>query len=116
VGCIYEKGMTVGMTVTVNRQGRITLPASIRKELDIGADATLEVEARDGGIFLRPAVIIPREDVWAYMPEHIAAVERARNGPAYIGVTSDDLKELIDADDPAATLEALKARWTRYGE
>ncbi len=102
------------MTVTVNRQGRITLPSSIRKELNIEEDATLEVEARDGGIFLRPALIIPREDAWAYTPEHRASVERAHNGPAYRGVTSEDLEELIDATDPAATIEHLKERWTRY--
>lgn len=101
-------------TVKVNRQGRITLPSSIRKELNIEEDATLEVESRDGGIFLRPALIIPREDAWAYTPEYRASVERARNGPAYSGVTSEDLEELITATDPAATIEQLKGRWTRY--
>jgi AbrB family looped-hinge helix DNA binding protein len=101
-------------TVTVNEQGRITLPASIRKKLNIGKDDTLEVEARDGGIFLRPAIVIPREDAWAYTPDHLATVERARAQPAYTGVTSEDLEALIAADDPERAVRELLDRLPRY--
>lgn len=97
-------------TGTVNRQGRITLPRSIRKELHIEEETMLEVEVRDGGIFLQPALIIPREDAWAYTPEHRAAVERARRGPDIPGVTEDDLLAVIDADDQQAAMSALIAR------
>ncbi len=87
-------------TVTVNRQGRITLPSSIRKELNIGEDATLEVETRDGGIFLRPALVIPREDAWAYTPEYRALIEKARNSPIVPNVSEADLVAIMEADDP----------------
>ncbi|HEY8293190.1 MAG TPA: AbrB/MazE/SpoVT family DNA-binding domain-containing protein [Thermomicrobiales bacterium] len=97
-------------TVTVNRQGRITLPSSIRKELNIEEDAMLEVEVRDGGIFLQPAFVIPREDAWAYTPEHRAAIGRARNSSDIPGVTEDDLLAVIDADDQQAAMNALIAR------
>jgi len=97
-------------TVTVNRQGRITPPSSIRKERHIEEETMLEVEVRDGGILLRPAVIIPREDAWAYTPEHRAAVERARRSPDISGVTEDDLLAVIDADDQQAAMSALIAR------
>ncbi|MDQ2786639.1 MAG: AbrB/MazE/SpoVT family DNA-binding domain-containing protein [Chloroflexota bacterium] len=94
-------------TVTVNRQGRITLPSSIRKELNIGEDATLEVETRDGGIFLRPALVIPREDAWAYTPEYRALVEKARHSPIVPNVNEDDLIAVIEAEDPQAAMRAL---------
>jgi hypothetical protein len=29
-------------------------------------------------------------------------------------VTSEELEALVAADDPAATMERLKERWTRY--
>jgi phage terminase small subunit len=54
------------------------------------------------------------EDSWAYTPEYRAAIERARQSPSYSGVTSEDLEALVAADDPAATMERLKERWTRY--
>ncbi len=102
--------------VTMTDRGRITLPANVRKELNLEGETPFELETTGEQITLRPAVVIPREDAWAYTPEHRAAIERARRSPAYIGVSSEDLEELIDADDPTATLERLKARWTRYDE
>lgn len=54
------------------------------------------------------------DDSWAYTLEHRAAIERARQGPAYTGVTSEDMEALITAADPVAMIEQLKKRWTRY--
>ena len=53
------------------------------------------------------------DDSWANTPEFRAAIERARQSPTYTGVTSEDLEALIAADDPLATMEQLKKRWTR---
>ena len=65
-------------TVTVNAQGRMTIPAEIRRELGIHGESTLIVETQDGRLVARPAFVIPAEDAWAYTPEHIAGVARAR--------------------------------------
>ncbi len=63
----------------MNAEGRLTVPSAIRKELGIEGEAPLEVEAVEGVIVLRPAVLVPREDAWAYTPEHRALLRRARD-------------------------------------
>jgi len=102
----------MGTIVIVNRQGRITLPIKIREELHLGEDAALEVETRDGGIFLRPAVVftVPREDAWAYTPEESAAIERARHSPIVPGVTEEDLEAINASADPEQAARDLIAR------
>src|SRR5688500_805189 len=64
-------------TVTINSQGRMTVPAEIRRELGIVADSTLIVETEGGRMIVRPAAVIPAEDLWAYTPEHRALHARA---------------------------------------
>ena len=63
--------------VAVNRQGRITLPALVRRRLGISEGSQLEVEVRDHAIELRPTAVIPAEDSWAYTPEALASLKRA---------------------------------------
>ena len=62
----------------MNAEGRLTIPSAIRKELGIEGEASLEVEAVEGVIVMRPAVLAPLEDAWAYEPEHRALLRRAR--------------------------------------
>ena len=64
--------------VVMNAEGRLTLPASIRREIGVTGDSPFEVEVVDGNVLLRPAVVVPREDAWAYTAEHRALVARAR--------------------------------------
>ena len=67
------------MLVKVAPDGRMTLPAAVRRALEIEeGDAHLSIDVADGAAVLRPAVVIPRNDAWAYTPEHLAAVKRAR--------------------------------------
>ncbi len=63
--------------VSMNREGRLTVPAAARRELGLEGEAQFQAEVRDGALVLRPAVVVPREDTWAYTPEHLAQVERA---------------------------------------
>jgi bifunctional DNA-binding transcriptional regulator/antitoxin component of YhaV-PrlF toxin-antitoxin module len=61
------------------RGGRLTLPADVRKELGVG-DATefeVEVDRDQDALILRPALVLRREDAWAYTPEHRRALRRA---------------------------------------
>jgi len=62
--------------VTVNKQGRVTLPAGVRKELGIGDGSKLHVKVDDGAIRLRPATVIDEEDRWAYTREALASLKR----------------------------------------
>ena len=65
------------LLVDVNRQGRMTLPAKVRAALGIEGEAQVELELEDGSARLRPTVVVPREDAWAYSREHMELVRRA---------------------------------------
>jgi bifunctional DNA-binding transcriptional regulator/antitoxin component of YhaV-PrlF toxin-antitoxin module len=59
-------------TVTVNSEGRLTLPVESRRALGIVGETELEVEVdteRDV-LTLRPVLLLRREDAWAYTSEH----------------------------------------------
>lgn len=63
--------MAVG-TVHMSETGRLTVPVEARRELGIEGSTQFEVEVdreRDA-IVLRPALLLRREDAWAYTPEH----------------------------------------------
>lgn len=61
----------------MNRQGRLTLPADVRRHLGIGEGSQLEVRVQDRTIELRPTAVVPEEDRWAYTPEALASLKRA---------------------------------------
>lgn len=63
--------------VAVNAQGRLTLPADVRRKLGLREGSQLEVALDDDRITLRPATIVVSEDAWAYTRNHIDAVRRA---------------------------------------
>lgn len=73
--------------VSLNAQGRLTLPADVRRKLGLGEGSQLEVAVDDDRITLRPARVVAAEDAWAYTSEHLDAVRRAladiRAGRAY---------------------------------
>jgi AbrB family looped-hinge helix DNA binding protein len=61
------------------RGGRLTLPAEVRRELGLGDETEFEVEVdkEQDALILRPAVVLRREDAWAYSPEHRELLARA---------------------------------------
>lgn len=63
--------------MAVNRQGRLTLPADVRRHFGIGEGTQLEVRVQDRSIELRPTAVVPEEDRWAYTPEALASLKRA---------------------------------------
>lgn len=63
--------------VTMTPDGRITIPATARRELGVEGDATFEVGVQGDSIILRPAVVMTREDAWAYAPEHRRLLAKA---------------------------------------
>ncbi len=85
----------------MNASGRLTVPAAARKELGLDGEAQFELEvAVDGTLVLRPAVVLAREDAWAYTTEHRVLLERAhadsREGRVR-ELTERELSELADA-------------------
>lgn len=55
----------------------MTLPAKVRESLGIEGPAQVELELEDGSVRLRPAVVVPREDAWAYSKKHMELMRRA---------------------------------------
>jgi bifunctional DNA-binding transcriptional regulator/antitoxin component of YhaV-PrlF toxin-antitoxin module len=61
------------------RGGRLTLPAEVRRELGLGNETEFEVEVdkEHDALILRPAIVLRREDAWAYTSEHRELLARA---------------------------------------
>ncbi|MEX2458908.1 MAG: AbrB/MazE/SpoVT family DNA-binding domain-containing protein [Actinomycetota bacterium] len=57
----------------------MTLPAEIRREMGLEEEGEFEVDfdASQDALVLRPAVVLRREDAWAYTPEHRDLLARA---------------------------------------
>jgi AbrB family looped-hinge helix DNA binding protein len=65
-------------TITMSPNGRLTLPAEVRQRLGLAGETEFDVEVTDhGSITLRPVVVLPRDDAWAYTAEHLSQVARA---------------------------------------
>ncbi len=73
--------------VAMNAQGRVTLPAEIRRRLDLGEGDQLEVTVEDDRISLRRARVVVAEDAWAYTTKSLRSIRRAlddlREGRSY---------------------------------
>lgn len=85
--------------VSMNSEGRLTVPASMRRELGLEGDAQFEAEVAGGHLVLRPVVVLPLEDAWAYTPEHRRLLERAHRDSREGRVrqmTEEDLVRLAD--------------------
>lgn len=84
--------------VTMNGEGRITIPVAARRQLGLDGEAQLQAEVRDGALVLRPAVVIPQEDAWAYTPEHLERVARARQETGGRQLGEADLDQLAPGE------------------
>jgi AbrB family looped-hinge helix DNA binding protein len=86
-------------TVTVSESGRLTLPTEVRRQLGLEGETEMEVEVdtEQDAVILRPAVVLRREDAWAYTPEHRELLARAhadsREGRVR-ELSEEDLKKL----------------------
>jgi AbrB family looped-hinge helix DNA binding protein len=63
--------------IAVNKQGRVTLPVDVRRQLGIGEGSQLEVRVERDVVELRPAAMIPAEDRRAYTRGALASLNRA---------------------------------------
>ena len=87
--------------VVMSDSGRLTVPADARRELGIEGEAEfeLEVDREQDALILRPAVVLRREDAWAYTPEHRELLRRAHEDSRagrVREVTEDELSALGD--------------------
>lgn len=94
-------------TISMSPNGRLTLPSEARRALglDGATEFEVEVDAENDVLVLRPALLLRREDAWAYTAEHRALLARAhadsREGRVR-RMTEEDLIAIAEAaDDPA---------------
>ena len=57
--------------------GRVTIPAGLRHELGVEGESDFAIEIENGTVVLRPVIVLPRDDAWAYTPEHRSLLEQA---------------------------------------
>ena len=56
------------MLLTLSSNGQVILPVSVRRKLRLRAGDKLELEIRDGGVFLRPIGKLPAFEPIDYPP------------------------------------------------
>lgn len=103
----------MALTAVSNKDGRITIPAEVRSALHIEGETHWTVEVADGAVILRPAMVIPRDDAWAYTPEHAAMVERAHEDARAgheIAVSGAELSRIADLPDDEMAAEIGRLR------
>lgn len=83
-------------TVTMDAGGSLVIPPDVRQAIHVEGETLFEVEAMDDVLILRPAEAIRDEDRWAYTPEHLARVERARREGRGRIMTERELLDLLD--------------------
>ena len=92
----YNLTMTI---VHMNATGRVTIPAGLRHVLGVEGEGDFAIDVENGAVVLRPVLVLPREDAWAYTPEHRSLLERAhadsREGRVR-ELSEEDLSRLAD--------------------
>ena len=56
------------MQATLSSKGQLVLPAPVRRRLKLKKRARLDLEVRDGGVFLRPVGAVPPFEPIEYLP------------------------------------------------
>jgi bifunctional DNA-binding transcriptional regulator/antitoxin component of YhaV-PrlF toxin-antitoxin module len=88
----------------MSKTGRITLPAELRRAMDLEGETEFEIEQLEGGdgLVLRPVIFMLREDAWKYTAEDLASIRRGlddiREGRVRT-VTEAELRALADVAD-----------------
>ncbi|MGH8934016.1 MAG: AbrB/MazE/SpoVT family DNA-binding domain-containing protein [Egibacteraceae bacterium] len=90
-------------TAVMNKAGRLTVPADVRRELGLDDETEFEVEVdrQQDALILRPVMVLRREDAWAYTPDHRDLLRRAhedsRHGRVRV-LSEQELRGLAEAE------------------
>lgn len=100
--------------VAINAQGRVTLPAHVRRRLHLGEGDQLDVAVEDDRITLRPARVLIAEDAWAYTAENISGIRQAlddiRDGRV-VTMTYEELDTVVETGKlPRRVRSATRSR------
>jgi len=76
------------MQITLSSKGQIVLPAAMRRFLGLKARAKLEIEERDGGLFIRPVRKKSAVEPIKYLP--LGSIKLSDESYDFDRLTSDD--------------------------
>lgn len=89
--------------MTVDRQGRVTIPARVRRDLGIGPDAADRVflkKTERGTYEIVPGDLVPQDQIWLHHPEMQARLAEAeadyRKGRFTRTLTPDEGQRHLD--------------------
>lgn len=81
---------------TLKKKGQVTIPAGVRKLLDLSEDDQLEVSVEEGRIILNPVVTISKDQAWFWTKEWQKEEREAEDDIANGQVdTFDDVTDAI---------------------
>jgi AbrB family looped-hinge helix DNA binding protein len=93
-------------TLAVRRKGIVTIPESIRQELDLREGDHLVASVEDGRLVLIPASVIPDDQAWFWTPEWQAkeaeADQEIADGGGAVMSAEEFVAELADRAGLAA--------------
>lgn len=84
----------------VRRLAQLTLPAEVRRALNVQEGDFLEAKVVEGGVLLTPVSVVERESAWKRMQEIAARVVDTKPNP----------NEDITAEEEAIAAEVVKMR------
>jgi AbrB family looped-hinge helix DNA binding protein len=83
--------------VSVRERGEITLPRELQEALEVREGDTLEAEAVEGGILLKPVSAAEREAAWQRIEQAMASVLPTPEQAAKpIEVQEQEILEVVD--------------------
>jgi AbrB family looped-hinge helix DNA binding protein len=74
-----EEGVAMAKTITMSREGRLTVPAEARRALGLHDETEFEFEVDEDGdaLLLRPVLRVSRRDAWEFSADERALLERS---------------------------------------
>ena len=86
-------------TIVMGKRGTVVVPIKLRKRYKLEEGSPMQVEEREGGIFMRPVITAPAE-VEIYTPERLAEffLNNVMTKEGYLEARRDVEKMGIDPD------------------
>jgi AbrB family looped-hinge helix DNA binding protein len=84
--------------ITVGKSGRVTLPASVRRTLELDRGSELQLRVAGGKLELTPVVTVTPDYLWVIEPEHLNSLNRALTAADEGQVTAldeDDVRQVL---------------------
>ena len=95
----------------VRAAAQLTLPADVRKALNIKEGDYLETEIVDGGVLLKPVALVDRKDAWRRIQSITAKIDKPKHagGIAVLKGTCSNQADtvVVEADGKMLVMNAL---------